>query len=156
MPAVIAIDVLGTPAPKGSARAIMRGGRAVSVPSGSNVNRDKLKSWDVCVRYQAVEAIVALGEAAPTGPLFVEVPVRVAITFRMQRPGSHWAKRGGLKPSAAALPSTKPDIDKLARATLDSLTGLIFDDDSRVAELVLRKVYAEPGREGAFIEVGAL
>ena len=40
----------------------------------------------------------------------------------------------------ALFPRGKPDIDKLARSTLDSLTGIVFDDDARVAQLELRKV----------------
>jgi hypothetical protein len=42
------------------------------------------------------------------------------------------------------------------RSTLDSLTGIVFDDDARVAQLELRKVYAAPGQEGARIEVSEL
>ena len=41
------------------------------------------------------------------------------------------------------------DLDSLARSTLDSLTGIIFDDDARVAKLELRKIYAAPGEVGA-------
>ncbi|HZJ30733.1 MAG TPA: RusA family crossover junction endodeoxyribonuclease [Vicinamibacterales bacterium] len=60
---------------------------------------------------------------------------------------------GKLAPSAPALPRGKPDIDKLARSTLDALSGIVFDDDARVASLELRKVYAAPGDEGATITV---
>lgn len=149
---MIVIEVLGTPAPKGSNRAILRGGRAQFVPGGSKVNQRKLKSWDVAVR----EAAIDLGrehENGSLGPRFVQVPLSVGIVFRMARPGSHWAKRGGVKPTAPIAPATKPDVDKLARSTLDSLTGIVFDDDSRIVELGVVKVYAEPGREGARIVV---
>ena len=37
--------------------------------------------------------------------------------------------------SAPPFKRRKPDIDKLARSTLDSLTGSVFDDDARVARL---------------------
>jgi Holliday junction resolvase RusA-like endonuclease len=90
---------------------------------------------------------------APAQILFVRVPVDVTIVFRIARPGGHWAKRGGVKPSAPTAPHSKPDIDKLARSTLDSLTGIVFDDDSRIVRLTLDKVYAAPGREGASIVV---
>ncbi len=150
---MITIDVLGTPAPKGSVRPVIRAGRAFLTPSHNATGQRKLKSWNTSVREHAVEAIVALGDAAPTGPLFVDAPLAVELTFRMARPSGHWAKKGGLKPSAPSSPAVKPDIDKLTRSTLDCLTGLVFDDDSRIVELVVRKVYAEPGREGARIVV---
>ena len=146
---MIEIDVLGTPAPKGSNRAMVRGGRAVFVPGGSKVNQAKLKSWDACVRADALEKLGPL----LSGPVFVGVPLAVTIIFRLARPAGHWSKRHGLKPSAPQFPAVKPDIDKVTRATLDSLSGLVFDDDARIVELVVRKRYAEPGREGAAISV---
>jgi Holliday junction resolvase RusA-like endonuclease len=78
----------------------------------------------------------------------------VVVEFKLARPGGHWhPTKGGLKPSAPAAPRSKPDVDKLARTTLDALTGIAFDDDSRIVDLVTRKRYAEPGREGARITV---
>src|SRR5437868_6855849 len=44
--AMITLDVLGTPAPKGSNRAMVFGGRARFVPGGSKTNQANLKSWD--------------------------------------------------------------------------------------------------------------
>ncbi len=144
---MIVIDVLGCPAPKGSTRAIMIAGHAVNVPGGSNVNRTKLKSWDRNVRDRAVEVI---GDRVE--PVYVAKPLAVELVFRLTRPAGHWGAKG-LKASAPIAPTTKPDIDKLARATLDSLIGLAFDDDSRVVRLDITKVYAVPGQEGARITV---
>jgi len=148
---IFAIEVLGVPAPKGSNRAMLRGGRAVFVPGGSRVNAENLKSWDHNVR---MEALAELGPLL-SGPKFVEVSLAVSIVFRLARPKGHWSPKGGLKPSAPIRPISKPDIDKLTRSTLDSLTGLVFDDDSRVVKLTVRKEYAIPGHEGARIEVEA-
>lgn len=145
---MIVLDVLGTPAPKGSNRAMLRGGFAVMVPGSSNVGQQRMKQWERCVRDAANDW------AWPDKrPVFAQVSVAVAIVFRMPRPRGHYAKKGGLKPSAPVRPSVKPDVDKLARATLDALTGIVFDDDSRIVELALHKTYAEPGREGARIVV---
>jgi Holliday junction resolvase RusA-like endonuclease len=143
----ISFLVLGTPAPKGSSRAILIRGRAVNVPGGSNANRTKLKSWDASVRERALEQ---LGER--TEPLFVGKPLSVELQFLLARPSGHWGTKG-LKPSAPIAPATKPDADKLARSTLDSLTGLVFDDDSRIVSLMVTKRYAAPGQEGCFITV---
>lgn len=144
---MIEFDVLGTPAPKGSNRAMLRGGRAVFVPGGSKVNAIKLKGWDASVREAALESV---GERAE--PVFVDVPLAVSIVFRLARPGGHWGNKG-LKSSAPQHPSKKPDADKLARSTIDSLSGLVFDDDARIVRLVVTKEYAQPGREGAAISV---
>lgn len=152
-PSAVTIVVLGTPAPKGSGRAIMAGGFAQHVASGSDANKRAQRSWDVAVKQAAWDAHAA--SPATSGPMFVATPLRVAIEFRMRRPAGHWGKRG-LRPAAPAFPASKPDIDKLARATLDSLTGCIFDDDSRIVELTVTKVWAAPVREGATISVEAM
>jgi Holliday junction resolvase RusA-like endonuclease len=144
---MIILEVLGTPAPKGSSRAILIRGRAVNVPGGSNTNRNQLKSWDRNVRDQAM---LVLGD--PVQPVYVGKALAVELEFRLTRPSGHWGAKG-LKPSAPIAPATKPDIDKLARATLDSLIGLAFDDDSRIVKLTVLKQYAQPGREGARITV---
>jgi len=146
---VIIIDVLGTPAPKGSARAFYKAGmkRAVIVKD----NSERQKSWDRAVREAALEVI---GERVE--PVYVGCPVVVEIVFRLKRPASHWSKKGGLLPSAPLVPTTKPDGDKLLRTTWDALTGLAWDDDSRIADGIVRKRYAEPGREGARITIEEL
>ena len=43
-----------------------------------------------------------------------------------------------------ACPTTRPDIDNLAKSVLDSLNGIAYDDDSQIVELHARKVYGEP------------
>ncbi len=144
----VTFDILGTPAPKGSNRAMLRGGRAVFVPGGSKVNQSALTSWADSVR-----SAVSLCVSGQTGPLFAHVSLAVAITFRLKRPGGHWAKCGGLKPSAPLTPAVKPDLDKLIRSTLDALSGEVFDDDSRISLISASKEYAQPGHEGATVRV---
>lgn len=39
-------------------------------------------------------------------------------------------------------PITKPDVDNYAKGIKDALTGVIWTDDSKVVELVIRKFYS--------------
>jgi len=154
MGSVITIDVLGTPAPKGSGRAMLRGGKARYVASGSSANQRQLKCWDVAVREAASAAIGAVSV-----PPFVGIALHIAIAFRMARPAGHWGTgkhAGRLKPSAPQHPTTKPDIDKLTRSTFDILTSVVFDDDSRIVSATITKAYAQPGTEGATITISAV
>lgn len=66
------------------------------------------------------------------------------------RPPGKGRNAGKLAPSAPVHPRGKPDIDKLARSTLSSLTGIVFDDDSRIVALSVAKVYAAPRGGVAF------
>lgn len=153
-PPIVVLDVLGAPAPKGSARAFVnkRTGRAILAPSGSKQNHERLASWGAAVR---LAAHAKLGDAR--APRFVDAALEVCVYFRLARPAGHWGtgkRAGALKPGAPRRPRSKPDVDKLVRTTLDALTGIVFDDDSRIVRLVAEKRYAAPGREGAEIAIG--
>lgn len=150
---MIIIDVLGTPAPKGSSRAFVnrKTGAAIMAPGGSKVNQEKIKNWNAAVREAALEAI---GERVD--PVFVARCLVVEVVCYMRRPAGHWGKgknAGRILPSAPPAPMSKPDGDKLLRTTWDALTGIAFDDDSRIVDGIIRKRWAEPGREGARITV---
>jgi Holliday junction resolvase RusA-like endonuclease len=146
-PQRLVIEVLGTPAPKGSGRAMLVDGHARLIASGSTVNQRQLRAWDTAVREAAAAAI---GHVA--APPFVGVAVRLWVTFRLVRPAGHWGKTG-VRRSAPPFPSMKPDLSKLLRATEDTLTGIVFDDDSRIVAATLAKIWAAPGTEGATITV---
>lgn len=144
---MITIEVLGVPAPKGSGRAIMQGGFARHVASGSDKNREQLKHWDSALRQAAKEAV---GDV--TAPPFIAKPLKLTIVFRLTRPAGHYSKATGkLLPSAPAFPITKPDSSKLLRSTEDTLTGIVFDDDSRIVSSHIHKIFALPGSAGATI-----
>lgn len=62
-------------------------------------------------------------------------PITASIKFTFARPAS--VKR--------VHHTTKPDVDKLARAILDSLKGVLIVDDSMINALAVTKEYGEPG-----------
>lgn len=66
--------------------------------------------------------------------------VGVILKFTMPRPASAPKTK---KPLA----SKRPDIDKLARAILDALTDVVFQDDSQVVTLSAFKYIADPGEQ---------
>lgn len=155
--------VLGVPAPKGSSRAMLSGGNAVNVPSGSDVNKSAILSWDNAVRVAAVAAVnwahgmdLVVSSAPTPGVYFGQYPLRIQIVFRMRRLKAHFKKDGTLRPDAPKYHITKPDTGKLLRATEDSLKGIVMLDDSHFSEVMARKVYANPGREGAWIKIEQL
>ena len=74
----------------------------------------------------------------------------VGLEFRMQRPNSHIKLQYGRETVreryVAAQVTTTPDIDKLVRAALDSMTGIVYLDDCQVVSLHAEEVYAlSPG-----------
>lgn len=149
---MIVLEVLGTPAPKGSMRAVTRksDGRAVLVPSGSPKNARELYAWTKAIRTRVAEQLGTIGE-----PLFAHAAIAVHLLFRLARPKAHYGARG-LLPSAPRHHIVKPDIDKLMRSTLDALTGELIDDDARIPVIQADKQWCDAGRQGVVITVKPL
>jgi crossover junction endodeoxyribonuclease RusA len=128
---VITFDALGEPVPQGSLRAFVHDGRAV-ITYGPRAMA--LGTWRGLI---GAAALQAMEERDPfAGPLVIEAQ------FRFRRPASHYGARGVLPRYAAAIPG--PDIDKVCRALLDALTGIVYRDDRQVAALMATKSYADP------------
>jgi Holliday junction resolvase RusA-like endonuclease len=127
--------VYGLPVPQGSKNAIRQGPRTLIVERG----RAKLNPW----RGQIASTAAELLDSPIAGPLEVE------LTFSMPRPKAHFrsgSRANELRDDAPVYLSSRPDVDKLARAVLDALTGVAFLDDGQVASLVCAKVYGDrPG-----------
>ena len=131
-------DVYGLPAPQGSKRAFVRNGRANLV----EVAGESLTIW----RHSVTAAARKVIEVEAWEPIR-EGPIEVHVLFWLPRPKSR---------QVDVWHATRPDIDKLARATLDALTAAsIWHDDCQVAELWVRKRYEVDGHRtpGAMISV---
>jgi hypothetical protein len=106
----------------------------------SDVNAKKLKPRAREVEAAIVEAVAEVGFLIPKP----DVPIAVEVVFFRTRPKNQY--RSGrferiLKPDAPAKPLSAPDATKLWRAFEDSLTGLLWDDDSRVAPQLVDREY---------------
>lgn len=146
----ITFSVVGTPAPQGSKRGFVnpKNGRVIITEDSQ-----KTKPWRQDVRAAALTAM--------TGRDPLDGPLEVTIAFAMARPGYHFGtgrNAGVLKPTAPTYVDKKPDIDKLARSTLDALTeARVFRDDAQVSALNIVKGYAtDPQKPGAHITIAPL
>lgn len=144
----IAIDVRGAePVPKGSMKAFNLPGKKFPIITDSKT--PELRAFEHNVR---ALALVEMDRYAL--PCAQEQPFEVLLVYYMPRPNGDYTKSGELTASARTEPWTKPDLDKLERATLDALTGMVWDDDSRVCRVVKEKRYATRERDvGLWIEV---
>lgn len=120
--------VPGIPVAQGSKNAYRRGERIVLVESAK-----RLPAW----RFKISQAARELNKE-----LIEFDAVRVTLLFMLPQP----------KKPVRQYPTTKPDIDKLSRAVLDALTGVLYKDDSQVTQLDAQKVYTY-GEPGVYITV---
>lgn len=133
----IAFDVPGEPIPKGS------GGLVFSKSTGRvfyKPDRERdLKAW---ARVLNLCARAALAGAGPWPGA-----VHVSLVFRLAPPAKQ----------ERSWPAVRPDVDKLARAVLDALTGAAWIDDGQVCTLEVMKWYAAPGEvPGVKVKVDAI
>lgn len=123
---VVTFTAHGHPKPQGSKRAFINKhtGRAGLAESGERAHKD----WRGTVTSAALDAM---------GPHpMVQGPLVVTMVFALQRPKSHPKRR-------RTWPVARPDVDKLARAVLDSCNQVVWRDDTQVVDLRARKVWAE-------------
>jgi crossover junction endodeoxyribonuclease RusA len=118
-----------TPTPQGSIKAFMIGGKPRLTSDNS-----KLKPFRHTVAQVAAEAMNAAGLSLPLAAQHVAVGVNIVWT--LSKPQS--------APKSRIWPSRKPDADKLLRATLDALTGILWYDDAQVVEVMAAKRYGAP------------
>lgn len=127
----LTIDVSGDPASQGSHSVIH--GRIVQV------NSAKHKRWRNAVAFAALDLVT-------DGWELLDEPLELSVIFYMPRPQSVTREH----------PAVMPDVDKLLRAVFDSLSGVIYVDDSRIVRATAQKVYADDRGPGASIRVNTL
>lgn len=139
-------SVSGLPQPGGSKRGfyIEKIKRVVIVDDNK-----RAKSWKDTV---AAFAADHWGSRSP-----LDGTLAVDVVFTLPRPQSHFrtGKRAGeLREDAPQFHTKKPDGTKLFRSTEDSLTGILWRDDSLIADQRVRKIYGD--KPGAAITVYSL
>ena len=96
---------------------------------GQVVTNPKMKPWREQVGGEALKS-------RPTSTIWAErhVPVKLSLYFCMPMPKKPVKNR--------PTPSVKPDIDKLCRACLDAMSGILYVDDGQVTTLIAQKTYS--------------
>lgn len=144
------ITVPGVPQPKGSMRSFVpkdRRGQLVRDPRNGRLkismtnNSPLTREWQHRVSYFAKSAL--------PGAVPAEGAYRVTGAFKFQRPTSHLLRGVDsltglprMRKDAPPRHTYKPDLDKLIRAVLDALTGIVYPDDSQVMELDFSKSWS--------------
>lgn len=128
----------GKPAPQGSKRLVrLRNGRSMMLEASSAV-----RPWRALVADAARAAGIQLREK----------DVALDIVARWARPASHYGRRG-LRSVAPARPGYA-DVDKVARAVCDALTGIAYRDDRQVVMLRVERTWCADGEApGATISI---
>jgi Holliday junction resolvase RusA-like endonuclease len=90
----------------------------------------KSKDWKAYVRLFIAEEMKAMGWERVEGGLVVK------IDFALQRPKS--------LPKKVTYHTKRPDLDNLAKAIKDAMTGIVYRDDSQIVSMTVSKHYGKP------------
>ena len=128
--------VYGDPATKGNLRRSPTGGLYEANP--------RLDVWRRRVGQAAGEEMERREKAHGVG--LYDGGVRLRLRFVLLRPKGHYTSKGELNKEGQRhpWPDKRPDMDKLERAILDALKGIVYRDDGQVVQKETEKVYGEP------------
>lgn len=133
---MITFFVPGVPQTKGSTRGFAvldkRTGKHRAIITNDNA---KARPWQDAISWAAHAAGCTKAEPGQ--------PVAVMGEFILERPTSHYGKKG-LRPSAPEMLAGGNDADKMMRVVCDALTGIAYHDDRQVTCGPPIKRYAEP------------
>ena len=123
--------------PQGSMRGFVLPGKGAAKPRAIlTSNNPKMRPYRQELTHSAMAEMRERGLVAPLAAK--HVPVGVVFDFYFARPASIPKKRTRIV--------VKPDLDKVIRATADSLTGILYADDAQIVEMVANKHYGIPER----------
>lgn len=136
---IFEVVVYGKPQPAGSKKGFSRKNSTFTQIVDAN---PKAKDYKASVSQAAGEKMKAKGIPLFEGPLFVE------FRFYLVRPKGHWNSKGELNAAGRRklMPTSKPDVLKLARGVEDALSGVVYRDDNQIVREVLSKTYGSPTR----------
>lgn len=121
---MVSIVVRGHPVPKARARTVRtKTGQTVSYTP------KKTAKWEDSIREQA---LACCPDKLMDGPLVLEA------TFYLLRPKS--------RPKRERWPDRRPDLDNLVKSVKDALNGIVWTDDARIVDMIVRKRYGDPPR----------
>lgn len=143
---ILRVDALPVAQPRQS--------HGVVIQNGQTRSRNFIKATHPIHHFKAIIAMEGAKYFKSHGAM--KGPVSVALRFYMKRPKSHYRsvqKKPVLKDDAPTFHTNKPDGDNLAKAVLDALGGLVWDDDKQVSHLSVEKWYTHHNGSPGFSAV---
>lgn len=95
----------------------------------------KTKEFETVIKWAAKRAMCQRPPVASGRAVFVQITVSLV-------PPLSWSKKRRSE-ALGTVCSKKPDTDNVAKAILDAMNGIVYEDDAQVAGLVVQKFYAE-------------
>ena len=136
----VAFSIPGEPQGKGRAKIVKIGGSSrMATPAKT-------------VAYEGLVALAAQKAMAGTGPFACALAVEIDAVHTV--PAS-WSKKKRADALCGAMhPTTKPDIDNIAKAIADGGNGVAWVADKQIARLLVTRRYGET--PGVHVRVAAL
>ena len=69
-------------------------------------------------------------------------PLKCAITIWHKTPARFTKEQKKMVENETLRPTSKPDVDNIAKSITDAMNGIVYADDSQIVELICEKYYA--------------
>ena len=136
---MLVFKIEGVPVPKGRPRFARRGNYVQTYTD------KKTMSYEELVAFTAKQAM-------GSGKL-INGPVEMFLYIRLPVPKSYTKKATKDCLEGLVRPTKKSDIDNYVKSLMDGMNGVVYEDDSQVVDLHVRKVYSEiPGVDVCVLE----
>ncbi|MBE3085173.1 MAG: RusA family crossover junction endodeoxyribonuclease [Bacteroidetes bacterium] len=123
---MIEFAIEGVPIPQHRPRACRRG-NFINVYDSQKKDKENMR-WKIKFEYR-------------DKPL--AMPLKIELLFAMPIPKSTSKIRRNAMLTNDMPPAKRPDADNLCKWFLDCLTGILYEDDSQIIELNIKKIYSE-------------
>lgn len=122
-------------------RVVMTEGRKSQNPT---LGREGLEAWK-----DRVKAAALVAQAVNRWDYIENEPLQLDAWFFLPRPKS--------LPKSVEYPMTKPDLEKLVRAIMDEMEGVLYDNDSRFIDHYTHKRFADDSHPiGVDVTIGRI
>ena len=112
-------------------------GRPRFTRTGHTYTPDKTRKYEMRLAAAGSDEMIKLGIDPTPRPCYVLIRAQFQIPKSLTKAKKLQAEQREIFPG-------KPDLDNVAKIVLDSLSGVIFEDDAQVYELRVLKGYGDP------------
>lgn len=136
------IKIKGEPVAKGRPKFVSRGGYARAYTPVKTIE------------YETKVAETFRAKYPNDPPIPKDEPLEVRIMIYKPVPKSWSKKRKEAAENGLVYPTSKPDLDNYAKAILDGLNGIAYEDDAQVTKMSVEKFYTN-GEPFAKVYIGS-
>lgn len=117
--------------------------------SGHTYTPKTTRSYERLISSTAQSEAIKLGYIKPAPDSALRIEISALMPIR-----DSWTRKKKIKALLGEIsPTSKPDLDNIAKTICDALNGILYDDDKQITEMVLKKTFVIPEQTKTIIKL---